>query len=579
MAEQRSQKEFSFRNYFIPLTTIKAIHWIIIIGLVVFANMLLNKFLWDDTGYIIQDTQIHNFNLVSAFAKNLYNTSTQYRPIPVLYFSLLYLFFNSNPFFYHLIQLLLHILNAILLFFLFKKFFTKKISFFITLIFLIHPLQVESVSYISSSDNPLFFLFGISALLLSFKNNITLRRITVISILIFLSVLTKETGVLFVFVILLCAALIKKRHITLFLISFIITVGIYYLLRVFEIGNQYTQLSLSPIAGLPLIERFKNIPLILFYYIKNFFYPSQLAIDQLWVVKTLDFSHFYLPLLIDCLFFLLFISLGIYVYKKHKSSFSVFLFFLIWFLFGLAFYSQVIPLDYTVADRWFYFPIVGLLGLIGVFINVVEIRVKKSKKIIWIIASIIIILLSLQTIIRNTNWRDATTLYTHDSKVVDDYDIENNLGTEYFNAHDYPDALIHFKKSEKLFSYEVNQYNLGVVYENMHNLPKAKEYYLMILNDHYYYIDPEGFRLEAYIGLSQIYSYYYSPTENSRKFILKGLKEFPDSGDLWAALDYSDYKLHYSNKDIMDTFEKAKALLSEQKAATLYELIFHNSSH
>src|ERR1700722_7565990 len=200
--KESPQEEFSFKSYFSPLTTTKAIHWIVIIGLVVYANMLFNGFVWDDKSYIIQNPELTPFNLFPLFGPTMFNAIGQYRPIPAVYFAALFALFKDTQFFYHISQLILHIVNTVLVFILFTKFFKREISFFASLFFLVHPLQVESVSFISATISPLFFFFGISALLISLKKKQTQGTVFLTFFFIFLSLLTKETGILFLFIIL-----------------------------------------------------------------------------------------------------------------------------------------------------------------------------------------------------------------------------------------------------------------------------------------------------------------------------------------------------------------------------------------
>src|SRR6266700_2801169 len=91
-------------------------------------------------------------------------------------------------------SLIIHITDTFLLFFLLKRFFNRTLALFLSLVFLVHPLQVESVAWIAAADNPLFFLFGISALLLSVKDRVSLKRLIGLCCLLLLSLLTKETA-------------------------------------------------------------------------------------------------------------------------------------------------------------------------------------------------------------------------------------------------------------------------------------------------------------------------------------------------------------------------------------------------
>ena len=84
------EEEFSFKKFFVPFTTLKAIHWIIIIGIIVYANALFNGFVWDDITYLIRNNQVHQVNLIAAFQHNFFNTQGQYRPLSIIYFSIIY---------------------------------------------------------------------------------------------------------------------------------------------------------------------------------------------------------------------------------------------------------------------------------------------------------------------------------------------------------------------------------------------------------------------------------------------------------------------------------------------------------
>jgi hypothetical protein len=204
--------------------------------------MLFNYFVWDDFSYIIFNPDIHTINLLSLLKANSYNHVGQYRAFTALYFALLYAIFTNSSFFYHVIQLCMHVVNTILVFYLFKKFFSQTISFFLSLVFLVHPLQVESVSFISASDNPLFFLFGIGAILLTFKKTIPVKMAVVIAILLFISLLTKETGIGFVFLTVLIAVLFQRKSVLGIFLSGLSSVILYSLIR-FGIGGVYFDTS------------------------------------------------------------------------------------------------------------------------------------------------------------------------------------------------------------------------------------------------------------------------------------------------------------------------------------------------
>lgn len=569
-----SDIDFSLKRLFVPLTTLKAIHWIVIIGVAVYANMLFNGFVWDDLGYIVSNNDIHSLNLPLLFSKNLFNSYGYYRPLSATYFAFLYSIFHQQTFFYHILQLTLHIINTTLLFLLFSKFFRKEISFLLSLLFLIHPIQVESVSFISASQSELFFLFGIMALLISTKEKIQKKNLIFISFLLLLSLLTKETGILFILMILFYQFLFKQKRFSHILIYTVLSLVIYLFIRFVLAGIFFQKLDLMPIGRLPLSERISNIPEIMYFYIKTFFYPAKLVIDQQWLVSSIDFYHYYLPLILDILFFLLLCIVGFALFRTNKKIFGVFLFFFLWFLLGVSMLLQIFPLDMTVADRWFYFPIVGLLGMIGAGSNLFRGIHNKRRIVGYSLIIFTIILLSVRTMIRNTNWYDNITLYSHDSKIQTNYDIESNFGTALQAQQHYNLAIDHYKKSLEMYSYEITMSNLAHTYEQSNKIPMAKLYYAKIISGQYGKATPEFHSRileDAYERLGWLSMLSDSPNV-SKEFIKNAINRYPNSGSLWADLAISEYKLH-NKQAALTAASRAKALLPSDQTEDLYNKI------
>jgi len=555
------EQDVNFKSLFLPFTTKKAMIFIVIIGLAVFFNSLFNNFVLDDKTFILLNQEIHSFNLNYIFGPSLFNTG-YYRPIPALYFTIVYSLFRDSTFFYHFLQISLHIIISSLLFIFFKKVFSKKIALFLSLIFLVHPMQVDSVSYIASSGNQLFFLFGVLALLLCAKPTIDKARFIAIFSLLLLSLLARETGFLFLVIVLLYRLTLgKKRKIQLFLLGGSIISAIYLLLR-FAVGHVYlTKFAFVPIARLSLIERIINIPEIISYYLKTFFFPLTLMSQQQWVITNLGINHFFGPLLFDIVFFLLICLLGIYIRKKIRKYFKAYIFFFVWLIIGFFPQIQIFPLDMTVADRWFYFPIIGLLGIIGLTIQIFNVRSEKVRQILYALAILIIVILSTRTIIRNLNWVNALTLYTHDSKIQTNYEIEDNLGYEYDNLGNYKEALRYYKASVDIYAEEGNLYNLGSIYTKMGDNQKAIEYYSKTINSNS--IQPrihETIMQAVYPRLALLLLKTENP-QKAKDLIVSALQKYPKLGTLWVELAISEYSLQ--DKQSALAFAKKGELLSQ----------------
>ena len=308
--EKLSHEDTSFYNLFLPFTSKKALIYLAIVGSVVYFNMLFNGFVWDDVTFIINNPQVYEVNLAKLFGVNMFNDGGYFRPIPALYFALLYHFFGQWPFYYHAVQLMLHISVTFLVFWFFRKFFGVTLSFVLSLIFLVSPIQVESVSYIGATQSELLMLFGLGGVLIAMGEKLSAKALIAMSGMLLLSLLTKETSFLFVIIVPVVRVLLKKREALRVMLAVSLSVLCYFFMRLYLFHIPFRENLSTPISNLSLPERLINIPLVFFYYIRTFFYPGALGIDQRWIVTRTDILHFYLPLAADLLFLRCFSLLG-----------------------------------------------------------------------------------------------------------------------------------------------------------------------------------------------------------------------------------------------------------------------------
>ncbi|MFA5933207.1 MAG: tetratricopeptide repeat protein [Microgenomates group bacterium] len=554
---------------------------IIIIGLVVFANALFNGFVWDDEEQILNNVLVHSFsNFFSFFSGSTFNTGGSgtlgglyYKPLMTAAFSLIYTFFGTSAFFFHLFQILLHITNAIFVFLIFRVIFQVKssnsISFILAVIFLIHPINVEAVSYISCLQDILFFFFGIIAFwLIVTKRIVSIRSHVLLFGLMLSSLLSKETGILFILVDTLYVFLFSRKQLKNILITAFLSVSAYSFLRFVIAGIFFNKHGLTPISTLPFFERLLSVPKISIFYFKTFFYPNDLAISQHWVVRSLSLSDFYLPLSLSIIILGLFGIMLYIFYSKKSDFFKTYIFFLIWFLAGMIMHIQIVfPLDMTVSERWFYFPMTGLLGLISVIFLQIKLN-KLTKKVLVVLLILLLLLLSFRTIIRNGDWKDGLTLYSHDVLFsTNTFDIENNFGVELFRAGRFEEAGKHFEASTKIApNWWTNWNNLGAVEERNGNLENAKKYYQKAIDNGRYYL--------AYQNLAKIYLIKDGP-EKSKVFCEESLKSLPNNAELWAILAISEYKLNDHDKAVKAA-QNAYTLEQSQQNAYVYSRLMQN---
>lgn len=501
--------------------------FITIVGFLVYFKILFNGFVWEDKPLIIDNPMGHGFNIFSS--SNSFNLEGQYRPVTAFYSALIYAFFHGSSFFSHLFQIGLHIINTIAIFILFQRFFKRFISLYLAILFLVHPINVESIAYFGSFNNPLFFMFGVGALLLSMKGDTRRKKIAIFSLLL-LSIFTRETGMLFLVIIPLYQYIFKRKH---FYVSFglaIIVLVIYFAVKL-NVGLYVPQYA-APISTLTFIDRMIHVPAIVWYYIKTFFLPLNLSVYQTWTITGTTLDGFYFPLVFDLFFFVGVAVFGVFLYQNYKRSFIVYIFFTIFFSLGLLLHLQIVPLDMIVADRWFYFPIVGLIGMIGCLIETMQIRNNKWKITAIGFLSMILVIFSIQTVIRTGDWYDTIKLFTHDRKINDNYVLENYLGGEYYSQKQYDRAIMSYEKSMLLFPNKV-----------------------------------------ATSNLSELLAFYGSP-KKARDFIENALTHYKEDGGLWADLAIAEYKLGNFQKALAAA-KQAKKLLPIKKINDLYTQILN----
>ena len=119
---------------------------------------------FDDNMYVYENAYVQsglNWNSIrQAFSSELVKKSGNWHPLTWLSLMLDYQIFGLNPSGYHLINLLFHVMNTILLFLILRR-MTKTLwpSAFVAALFAIHPLHVESVAWIAERKDVLSTFF------------------------------------------------------------------------------------------------------------------------------------------------------------------------------------------------------------------------------------------------------------------------------------------------------------------------------------------------------------------------------------------------------------------------------------
>jgi tetratricopeptide (TPR) repeat protein len=556
-----SIQEFSLKNYFIPLTTIKAIHWIIITGLLVYFNSLFNGFVGDDNGQILTNPAVHSITNIPILFRGStqYLAQTQqfmglyYKPILSSTYTIIYSLFGANAFFFHFFQLLLHITNSVLVYLILKKYFRNTTSFVLSLLFLLHPINNETVVYIANLQDVLFSFFGLLAL----KFLMEKKSLILISIMLLLSLLSKESGIIFFFILTYYYFLFSNqtKHKSLnFIASLAVVIFIYLFLRIVvgNIGLQTKYLYMAENAT--FIQRLFTIPSLVIYYLKTAFFPVTIAFAWYWVITNPTVANLGLPLLLIILVGIV-LLLPLYFLRLQKPRRKEYIFFLFILIVSVAISMQIIPLDFTVADRWFYMPLFGLLGLLGIcyesFLG--KLLQKKSlRKGLLIILVLLFMFYIYKDVTRNTVWVNNLTLCGHDLQInPQSYLLQYCYANELYNIKEYKLAEPHALKAVELYpKYFLAWDTLGMIYYSLGDRTAAQTAFTktVALNDFGYGSDE----------LALVLVYKNQP-EEARYITRKYLRFSPNSGQLWYAQALANYKLG-DKKDAVTDARKAYIL-------------------
>ncbi|MBZ0271030.1 tetratricopeptide repeat protein [bacterium] len=141
---------------------------------VAYANATKGQFVWDDINLIVYDYQIRDLSFVkSVFTRDFFGFQDNarkygyYRPIVTLTYMLDFRLWGLNPAGYHITNIATHVLATIFLFLIFLRLFDGKAAapFLAALLFAVHPIHTETVTWIAGRTDSICGMFFFGALL------------------------------------------------------------------------------------------------------------------------------------------------------------------------------------------------------------------------------------------------------------------------------------------------------------------------------------------------------------------------------------------------------------------------------
>ncbi len=284
-----------------------------------------------------------------------------WNPLLWLSFGLDYSLFGADPAAFHATNVLLHLINSLLLFYLLSR-YTNAVfeSFFVAAVFALHPQHVEAVAWVSSRKDLLSTLFGLFAIQSYLAAKGTRSCMPLVGFFMALSLMVKPTYVTLPFLLVLLdiwplnniairaswsdllrqalARLLEKWPLLLLTVAGCLI-------------GYWSHAAVDVVSYSTLSEQIVFAVRAYGFYLQKFFLPKDLAF--LYPASLTDFeSSAYAALAIFCVSLFSFITL-----RRFPIVFVGWF----WFLGALVPSSGIIqfgPHDY--ADRFSYFPHVGL---------------------------------------------------------------------------------------------------------------------------------------------------------------------------------------------------------------------------
>ncbi|MBI2401074.1 MAG: tetratricopeptide repeat protein [Deltaproteobacteria bacterium] len=444
-----------------------------VIVIAVWACSLSNGFVYDDHKYLVGNPWVKD----TAFTGDIFSSSTSafsptdaisntYRPMLYMLYMAEYLAFGLTPFYFHLVNILAHAVNAVFVFFVAANLLGKegRGSVFLPLLaglaFGLHTINTEVVNWVSASTELFFTLFALAGL------NLYLRRASgVLSAPFFLvALLFKETAAALALIIFIYdysknRLLLRDRWKA---YAFFIAAGfVYALMRFNAIGGVMHHKQ----ADLSTIEAFINIfPLVAAYFAKLALPVNLSAIYEFHPARSFLDAR-----VIAGAAFVLAFSAALFFSRRRPAM-----------LVGLSMMAiPLLPVLYVpalsssaMADRYLYLPSAGLAIVLASVASVLD---KKAAKASIVVASALLVAWAAGSISRSQVWRSDHTLWADAARrAPNSPNAHYNYAWASHNAGDLKEAVEHYRRAASLAPSADAHYNLGVIFLGQSMIDEAE---------------------------------------------------------------------------------------------------------
>lgn len=438
-----------------------SIFFLTILGFFVYGNSINGKFLWDDI-FLVRDNPFikHLAYFPKIFTVDIGAPTGQpygfYRPLQILTYAFNYFLGGLDVRGYHIINIILHILVALSIFWLINLLSKDRLVSFLTgLFFLVHPIHTEAIAYISGRAEPLVVLLLLVAFIFYVKRSESGSSPAGIfcQLSFIFALLSKESALILPPLLGLYHYCFRKKVDREFF-STLVIIAILYIVFRFTFLKSF---SLPPDEQTSFAQRIPGFFVAITQYLRLIIFPAGLHMEY----GSQIFRWSEPQALLGVFFF--FILPGYAISKRRDDRllfFSVF-----WFFLTLLPVSNLYPLNAFMAEHWLYLPSAGFFlilsrGIAGLY------RTKNLKIYAGLICISLLIFYSDLTIRQNHYWRDSINFYERTLRYSpQSWKLYYNLANKYMDTGRKSEAISFYEKVTKIKPRSAMAYhNLCVAY-------------------------------------------------------------------------------------------------------------------
>lgn len=397
--------------------TAAAVTLIFSVVVVSYYNALSGGFITDDYSLVVWNPNVKSWeSLFRIFTSGYWDaagcTRGLYRPLAILSFLIEHPLAGVNPFVYHLDNVLLHFLCSVLCYLVIKEIFNKKdVAVIAAVLFAVHPVHTEAVSWVSGRAELLSAFFALLSILVFIKNRASKPYYILSIVLYFLGLLSKESAA--VVPIILAAYILlfdapergRLKRAAYLVLPFMGVLLMFIVLKKVIIGSVGPQEWDQALYGVDAYHRALAMGVALFEYVRLSFLPFGLRAD-----------YFFPPpasfLNIKVMFSAAMLVSALILSRKAAERSKLALFAATWFFVTLLPVSNIVPAGIVMSERALYMPSLGVCLLIGgalSYAGSLPGRAAGRRLFTVLPAAVIVVLFAAGVSERNKVWHNMDT--------------------------------------------------------------------------------------------------------------------------------------------------------------------------